>query len=37
MRIFYNVTGPERKKLVKAISELTGEPINYTGRSHIRV
>ena len=31
MRINYNVTGPERKKLVQAISELTGEPMNYKG------
>lgn len=31
MRINYNVTGSERKNLVQAISELTGEPINYKG------
>ena len=31
MRINYNVTGPERKKLVQAISELTGEPMKYKG------
>lgn len=31
MRINYNVTGPERKKLVQAISELTGDPMNYKG------
>jgi hypothetical protein len=31
MRINYNVTGPERKKLVQAISEITGEPMNYKG------
>jgi len=31
MKINYNVTGSERKNLVQAISELTGEPINYKG------
>lgn len=31
MRINYNVTGQERKKLVQAISELTNEPMNYKG------
>lgn len=31
MKINYNVTGADRKKLVLAISELTGEKMNYKG------
>lgn len=31
MEIRYNLTGTERKKLVAAISEIVGEPLNYKG------
>lgn len=31
MKINYNVTGADRKKLVLAIVEITGEPMNYKG------
>lgn len=31
MKINYNLTGRERKELVRAISEITGEPAKYLG------
>ena len=31
MEIRFNVTGAERKKLVTAVNEILGEPMNYMG------